>query len=104
MKKSYEGVIIITNKDAKEIKHIIKKIRKIITDEKCIILKEDDLGPRKLAYEVKKQKEGYFLYYIFESTRDSDASGKIKIKLNTLEEVIKFIINPYSEEREFEGE
>ena len=102
MKKSFEAVIVIMEKPKDDIKKTIKKIKNIITEEKCKIIKEEELGLKKLAYDIKKQRQGYFLYYIFEASSDLDASGKVKIKLNTLEEVLKFIIIPYSEESEFE--
>ena len=54
----YESVIIINpSVDEEGIKSLVAKFTDLInTDGK--VEKVDDLGKRKLAYEVKKQKEG----------------------------------------------
>ena len=56
----YESVIIINpSVDEEGIKSLVAKFTDLInTDGK--VEKVDDLGKRKLAYEVKKQKEGYY--------------------------------------------
>ena len=63
----YESVIIINpNVDEEGIKALVQKFTDLInTDGK--VEKVDDLGKRKLAYEVKKQKEGYYQVFNFEA-------------------------------------
>lgn len=60
----YESVIIINpSVDEEGIKSLVAKFTDLInTDGK--VEKVDDLGKRKLAYEVKKQKEGYYQVFI----------------------------------------
>ena len=55
----YETVIIITDKiEEKETKNVIKKIKKFIKDNGEII-EAEDMGMRKLAYEIRKCQYGH---------------------------------------------
>ena len=63
----YESVIIINpNLDEEGTKAIVKNFSDLInTDGK--LEKVDELGKKKLAYEVKKNKEGYYAVFYFEA-------------------------------------
>lgn len=62
--KEYEGFIILTPKTTiKKLDTIKKEIIKIIDNENLKII--EDLGLKKLAYEIQKQKEGYYLRFEF---------------------------------------
>ena len=55
--KKYESIIIVNpNTIDEEIKELIEYIKKIITDNNGKIIKVEDLGNKKLAYEIKKNK------------------------------------------------
>lgn len=91
MYNKYEAVFIIKiNEEEKNIKETIEKINNIVKSEGGEILKKEDLGNRKLAYEVKGENQGR--YYIINFKIPEDYEGKIKVKINTIDEVIKFII------------
>lgn len=63
----YESVVIINpNLEAESIKALINKFSDLInTDGKVVSVEE--LGKKKLAYEIKKQKEGYYIIFKFEA-------------------------------------
>jgi len=63
----YESVVIINpNLEAESIKALIEKFSNLInTDGKVVSVEE--LGKKKLAYEIKKQKEGYYIIFKFEA-------------------------------------
>ena len=63
----YESVVIINpNLEAESIKALINKFSDLInTDGKVVSVEE--LGNKKLAYEIKKQKEGYYVIFKFEA-------------------------------------
>jgi len=63
----YESVVIINpNLEAESIKALIEKFSNLInTDGKVVSVEE--LGNKKLAYEIKKQKEGYYIIFKFEA-------------------------------------
>ncbi len=64
-------------------------VKSILEKKSAKILKEEDLGERVLAYEIKKQSRGhYFLYEIEMDGTQIDAAEK-DIRLNS--DVLKFL-------------
>ncbi len=63
----YESVIIINpNLEEEAIKALIEKISNLInTDGKVSSVEE--VGKKKLAYEIKKNKEGFYVVFKFEA-------------------------------------
>ncbi len=85
----YESVIIINpSVDEEGIKSLVAKFTDLInTDGK--VEKVDDLGKRKLAYEVKKQKEGYYQVFNFEA--NPELIKELERNYRITDEVIKFM-------------
>lgn len=86
----YESVIIINpSVDEEGVKSLVSKFTDLInTDGK--VEKVDDLGKRKLAYEVKKQKEGYYQIFNFEA--NPELIKELERNYRITDEVIKFIV------------
>ena len=56
----YESVIIINpSLDEQGIKDVITKFTDLINNNNGKVENVDEMGKRKLAYEIKKQSEGY---------------------------------------------
>ena len=101
MNKKYESVFII-KEDCNE-KDIINEIDKIIEGQKAEISRKDELGLKKLAYEIRKNKSVYYYVVYFEITNDNNNPiAKIQKQINTIEEILKFIIVKVDEEAEYE--
>ncbi len=85
----YESVIIINpSVDEEGVKSLVSKFTDLInTDGK--VEKVDDLGKRKLAYEVKKQKEGYYQIFNFEA--NPELIKELERNYRITDEVIKFM-------------
>ena len=63
----YESVIIINpSLEEQGIKDVITKFTDLINSDGKVE-NVDELGKRKLAYEIKKQSEGYYVVYTFEA-------------------------------------
>ena len=63
----YESIIIINpSLEEQGTKEVIKKFTDLI-NENGKVAKVDEIGKKKLAYEIKKQKEGYYVAYTFEA-------------------------------------
>jgi len=58
-------VIVLANLNDEDITALIERSQTIITDRKGVIAKIDKWGKRHLAYEIKKQKDGFFTYQGF---------------------------------------
>ena len=86
----YESVIIINPSIEEEgIKNLIKKFSDLINTEGKVE-SVDELGKRKLAYEVKKNKEGYYVVFNFEAKPTLIAELERNYRIT--DEVIKFIV------------
>ncbi len=63
----YESVIIINpSLEEQGIKDVITKFTDLINSDGKVE-NVDEMGRRKLAYEIKKQSEGYYVVYTFEA-------------------------------------
>lgn len=86
----YESIIIVTSKaEEQAIKTIIEKIKEIISINNGIITKVEELGLKKLAYEIQKCKEGYYVLFEFEA--DSNVISQIERYYRITEDIIKFM-------------
>lgn len=86
----YESVIIVNpNVDEEGIKVLEKKFTDIINNDGKLE-KIDNLGKRKLAYEVKKNNEGIYLVLTFEA--NADLIEELQRNYRITDEVIKFIV------------
>ena len=86
----YESVIIINPAvDEEGVKNLTKKFTDLInTDGK--VEKVDELGKRKLAYEVKKNSEAYYVVINFEA--NPTLIAELERNYRITDDVIKFIV------------
>lgn len=86
----YESVIIIDpNTTDDERKVIIENLKKVITDNNGFITKDEELGKKKLAYEIKKCKEGYYAVIYFEA--EASVIAELERVYRIKDEIIKYI-------------
>jgi len=86
----YESVIIINPSVEEEgMKALIQKFTDLI-NKNGKVEKVDELGKKKLAYEVKKNKEGYYVVFYFDAEPQSIAELERNYRIT--DEVIKFIV------------
>ena len=85
----YESVVIINPSVAEEkIKELSQKFTDIINSDGKVE-KVEELGKKKLAYEVKKNKEGYYIVINFEA--NPTLIAELERNYRIIDEVIKFI-------------
>ena len=86
----YESVIIINpSLEDEAIKNTVKSFEDLINKEGKV-LETNEIGRKKLAYEIKKNKEGYYVVYTFEAKPDS--IKELERIYRITDEVIKFIV------------
>lgn len=101
--KNYEIAFIVSpHLSEEEVKTTKEKIKKIIEEGGGKVLEETSWGKKDLAYPIKKEKQGFYEFIIFQSDPALIASFEQKIKL--LEEVLRFMIciaipSPTAEEK-----
>ena len=86
----YESVVIINpNVEENTLKELIERFQTLInTDGK--VEQVNELGKKKLAYEIKKNKEGYYVVYDFEA--NPSLIAELERNYRITDEVIKFIV------------
>ena len=86
----YESVIIINpNIEENGIKSLIEKFSNIInSDGKVAEVQEP--GKKKLAYDINKQKEGYYVVFTFEA--NPKLIAELERNYRITDEVLKFIV------------
>ena len=86
----YESVIIINpNLEVESTKALVEKISNLINSNGTVISVEE-LGKRKLAYEIKKLNEGYYVIVKFEAK--PELITELERVYRITDEVIKFIV------------
>jgi len=90
MMNKYESVVIVNpNLEEESIKNLVKKFSDLInTDGKVTSVEE--MGKRKLAYEIKKQKEGFYVVLKFEAK--PELISELERVYRITDEVIKFMV------------
>lgn len=86
----YESIIIINpSVEEQGVKELIQRFTDLI-NENGKVESVEDMGKRKLAYEVKKNKEGTYVLYTFEA--EPDSITELERNYRITDEVIKFIV------------
>ena len=86
----YESVIIVNpNLDEAALKAVEDKFTGLI-NENGTVEKVDKMGKRRLAYEIKKQQEGYYMVFEFESK--PEAIAELERIYRITDDIMKYII------------
>jgi len=90
MKKYELGVILHPSLEEEVIKTETEQLTELINRFGGIIEKVDSWGKKKLAYEIKKLKEGYYFFFTInaEETLPAEIESRIRIKEN----IIRFLL------------
>ena len=85
----YESVVIIDpSVEEEKVKELSQRFTDIINHDGKVE-KVEELGKKKLAYEVKKNKEGYYIVIHFEA--NPNLIAELERNYRIIDEVIKFI-------------
>ena len=86
----YESVVIINpNLEAESIKALIEKFSNLINSNGTVSSVEE-LGKKRLAYEIKKLNEGYYIVVKFEAK--PELITELERVYRITDEVMKFIV------------
>lgn len=74
--KKYEGAFILLSNLEEDVRNAeIEKVKNIITERQGTVEKVNEWGQRRLAYEIDKKREGYYVFIDF--TAGADAVDEI---------------------------
>lgn len=87
----YELLYIISNKYSEdELRPIVEKVNKIISDNKSKITYEEVWGKKKMCYPIKGFNYGYYQLAEFDS--DEESVNKIKYELRINRDILRHMI------------
>jgi len=87
----YENFVILNQAlNEEEVKTAIEKISDLITSSGGEVLKADNWGKRRLAYQLNKQKAGIYVLFLFKAP--SLTLKKLEDLFKVFDPVVKFII------------
>ena len=90
--RKYE-IMFIVRPDLEEnaVKETVKKLEKILTDNKAVITLSKELGQKEFAYEIKGFKSGF--YYLYNIDANNDAAVKEFDRVSSIDEsVVRHLI------------
>jgi len=89
--RSYECMLILDNRldDDARLKSV-NNIKEIIAKNGGNIISEENIGKKRLAYEIKKNKDGYYYLLVFKIA--SEAVKKIERAFSISDDILKDII------------
>jgi len=89
--REYELVFIVhPDLDDSALKDVVEKVKEWITEAGGEVSKVDLWGKRKLAYSIRKQKEGQ--YVLFKTQMDPAFGATLERNLRFLEPVMRFLL------------
>lgn len=88
--KRYEVIVIVKSDLTEEdITALIERCQAIITDRKGVIAKVDKWGKRRLAYEINKQKDGF--YFLVDFAGDGPIVTELERNFKIDDRILKFM-------------
>lgn len=88
--KDYEVAVVYHPDLEIDLDKALKKVEKILADQGAKINNVDNWGKRKLAYPIKKQENGIYVFY--RVSMPGENVGKLDGTLNITTEVIRHLI------------
>lgn len=74
--------IVRPDMEETEIQKTAENLKKVLEDGKAKMLEEKAMGPRELAYEIKKFKTGYYYLFVVEATPEAVAEFDRVVRIN----------------------
>ncbi|HBV68939.1 MAG TPA: 30S ribosomal protein S6 [Clostridiales bacterium] len=89
--RKYEAALILLSNLEEDVRNAeIEKVKNIITDRQGTIEKVNEWGQRRLAYEIEKKREGYYVFIDF--TAGSDAVDEIDRICKISDNVVRHMV------------
>lgn len=89
--RNYEVIFIVhPDLDENALKGIVDRVQSWITESGGSVLKLEQWGKRRLAYSIRKQREGQYVF--IEAQFDPKSSADLERNLRFLEPVLRYSI------------
>lgn len=89
--RNYElSMVLFSTLNEEEKVATLEKVKELIARFGGEITNVDDWGKRKLAYEIEKQREGF--YYFIQFNAETSAPAEIESRIRIMEPVLRYLI------------
>jgi len=89
--RNYElSVVLFSTLSEEEKVATLEKVKELITRFGGEITNVDDWGKRKLAYEIDKQREGF--YYFIQFNAETTVPAEVESRIRIMEQVLRYLI------------
>ena len=92
MTSTYELALVLNGKledDARA--EALEKVQNYITRFGGSIVNVDDLGKKRFAYDINKQKEGFYYFIKFQS-EDNNCPNELEANVRIMESVVRYLV------------
>jgi len=98
----YEDIVIIdSNLDDTAVEETIQRIKDVIVKQGGEIIKSENWGRRKLAYELNKHQKGNYVYLLFKTP--SATITELENLSKVLDPIIKFMVVKLTKKKQIEA-
>jgi hypothetical protein len=92
MTRKYELALVLNGKLEDEAKNAaLEKVQGYITRFGGTVTNVDDWGRKRFAYEIQKQKEGFYYFIKFE-TDNQDCPNEVESHIRIMETVFRYLV------------
>ncbi len=86
----YESIMVVRpSLTDEETDRLVNKMKGVLEKSGATLLKAENWGKKRLAYEVKRERKGTYVYFNFQS--DGHAIGELERSYRIEDSVIKFL-------------
>lgn len=97
--RNYEALYIIKPElEEEKIAAVVEKFKQLIVDNGGEVTQLEEWGKRKLAYEVKKYREGYYVLMNFKSS--VEAARELERIFKISDDVIRYLLVRLDDEKQ----
>ena len=92
MTSTYELALVLNGKledDARA--EALEKVQNYITRFGGSIVNVDDWGKKRFAYDINKQKEGFYYFITFQS-EDNTSPNELEANVRIMESVVRYLV------------
>ena len=92
MTSTYELALVLNGKledDARA--EALEKVQNYITRFGGSVLNVDDWGKKKFAYDINKQKEGFYYFIKFQS-EDNNCPNELEANVRIMDPVVRYLV------------
>lgn len=83
---NYELTVIVRNRDTESHK---EKVMEILKKHGAVVTKEDHWGIKKLAYEISKEREGFYMFMLVDAP--PEAVDKIQKEFGLNADILRYL-------------